>query len=209
MVATIWTESKVAELRTLAKSGANVVKIAKRLGVTEGALRWRVSTLKIRVTGVDRRFDDQDDCAIRDMAGQGLSWVDIANELGFTRGSVSKRAKKIGIASEFNSGWPLKDDKKLREMAARGRTWGEIARAVGCSVNAACKYGQRHKIVLNKAVRKGRVYKHAKPKEKQHPRRQRKCLGCGDMFPSKWIGNRICKPCSSSRLFQNSGSRFA
>ena len=31
-------------------------------------------------------------------------------------------------------------------------------------------------------------------------------LACGDDFQSDWIGNRRCKPCTSSRAYQTEGS---
>ena len=37
---------------------------------------------------------------------------------------------------------------------------------------------------------------------------ERKCLNCGEMFASSWVGNRICGPCRGSHKFETSGSVF-
>jgi hypothetical protein len=43
-----------------------------------------------------------------------------------------------------------------------------------------------------------------KPPEKPDEIKRRKCLGCGDEFDSKWIGNRLCKQCNISEARRGS-----
>lgn len=45
--------------------------------------------------------------------------------------------------------------------------------------------------------------------ERQHTLRQRRCLGCGNDFPSEGAGNRICPSCKSTAAFQSSVTSHA
>lgn len=40
-------------------------------------------------------------------------------------------------------------------------------------------------------------------------RKDRKCLSCGDSFPSEHAGHRICSPCKDLEIFASSPSSFS
>ena len=199
-----WDEARLNEMRRLADEGKSAIDIAKQFGVGVDALRWQARYHKIQIGGRNSHFTPREDRVIRDMAH--LGWIAVADELGRARETVTRRAMKLGVKSGKTRNWSAEEDAMLKGLAKTGASWGEISGEIKRSVDAISNRAKRlgiGRVGLNEKI--APVIK-LKP-----PRRvKRKCLGpCGQYFKSEWIGNRICKVCSSSRLFQNSGSRFA
>ena len=200
----IWTEKTTAKLRTLASDGCNAKMIAEAIGVTVDALRWRARSHKIIIGGANSQFTEREDRVIRDMAH--LGWKAVADELGRGRESITRRAAKLGVKTGLLRTWSDADDATLIKMAARGQSYAEIEVALGRSYDAVSNRAKRLGVLrVRLAGGKAPPPPPAK-KNKPNPPELRKCLTCQTMFPSSWIGNRRCKPCKSSVVYQNSGS---
>ena len=198
-----WTQGRLNEMQRLADEGKNAIDIAKQFGVGVDALRWQARYHKIQIGGRNSHFTLREDRVIRDMAH--LGWVAVADELGRARETITRRAMKLGIKSGKTRNWSEEEDAALKRLANTGASWGEISGEIERSVDA----------ISNRAKRLGigrvRLKEKIAPVVKLRPPKKvrRKCLACGEMFPSEWIGNRRCKPCTSSYAFQSHGSRFA
>ena len=67
-------------------------------------------------------------------------------------------------------------------------------RQVSPSTNyVAGRTAKEKKMVTNYSSVQGKY--HVKDKKNY---KKRKCLSCGDMFPSEWIGNRVCDKCTGT-----------
>ena len=51
-------------------------------------------------------------------------------------------------------------------------------------------------------------YSKLKPEsEREHERKQRRCLNCRKLFMSDWLGERICSKCKSSSSWVNGSAQ--
>ena len=73
-------------------------------------------------------------------------------------------------------------------------------RQVSPSINyVAGRTAKEKKMVTNYSSVQGKY--HVKDKKNY---KKRKCLSCGDMFPSEWIGNRVCDKCTGTMTSKRS-----
>jgi len=111
--------------------------------------------------------------------------------------------------------WSAEKTATLITMALANHSHGEIGQAVDKSSAAVGKkIGELRKAGVEIPFRKWDRKKSAKEKftkpENELKLTSRKCLRCGEMFPSTHIGNRICKRhsggTSSTWLYDNYGA---
>ena len=144
-------------------------------------------------------------------AKQGLTAPEAGAKFNKTTMAIHWQAHRLEIKfTPVKPGWTEQEDAILRTMVAAGSGWKEVGRVLDKSKSGVRGYAIRNGIELvgKKEIQK-REYRYARPLEKKCTRARRKCLTCGETFQSKWIGNRICKPCTSGRRYQTEGSAFA
>ena len=155
----------------------------------------------------DERIAELRDCAAKGMTIPEASAVFDKSEMAIRWQARDKEIKFLCV----RPGWTDQEDAALRDLVKEGYGWKAIARILDKTKGCVAGHAFRRNITFigKKSQPAARPYRHVKPTRKSTIIK-RKCLGpCGQYFKSKWIGNRICKVCASSRLFQNSGSRFA
>jgi hypothetical protein len=80
------------------------------------------------------------------------------------------------------------------------------------------RYAERHREKLNARARE-RLRKVRQKKQAAHVARRwvtgattttpRKCLSCDKLFPSEWVGNRMCDSCKQRDIAHSSQPAFA
>ena len=154
---------------------------------------------------------------MRAYANQGMTASEAAAKFNKTTMAVQWQAHRFNIRFKHgrNIGWKDEHDNVVRAMVAQGHGWKHIGLVLNKSKGAVAGYARRNGIdFIGKANIAKPPPKHAKPPPKHakpieikpNPPELRKCLACGTMFPSSWIGNRRCKPCKNSVVYLNSGS---
>ena len=136
-------------------------------------------------------------------ADEGISHGEAARLLGRSRTAVVWQASRRGIklASASRRLFTPEEDIKIRDLASEGRNWKEIGDIIGRPRKSVS--GRARTLGISFSGKRGNP--HAS-KLTPPPRTSRKCLICTDMFPSVWIGNRVCPKCSNSPAYQTSGS---
>lgn len=66
-----------------------------------------------------RRWTEEDDARIRELAAERFSWQAIADDLGVSKSGVQAHAHRIGVSKPSTTAWLPEDDARLREL------WGE------------------------------------------------------------------------------------
>jgi len=113
--------------------------------------------------------------------------------------------------------WTKEKTETLITMAMAGASAGEMAQATGKTKPAVSKkIGELRKGGVDIPFRVYQPFVRGKedttkPDKDNADTTQRKCLRCGDMFPSTHIGNRICsrhgrEKSSSTWLYDNYGA---
>ena len=200
-----WDDAQLNEMRRLADEGKSAMDIAQRFGVGLDALRWQARHHKIQIGGRNARFLPREDRVIRDMAH--LGWVAVADELGRSRETVTRRAMKLGVKSGKTRNWSESEDAKLKSLLGVGMSHCQISGEINRSINAISARCKRLGVTRVHLAR-DKIAPFVKARSAKRVRR--KCLGpCGQYFESTWIGNRRCKPCTSSKVYQTEGSAFA
>ena len=150
---------------------------------------------------------------MKEMARKGLSPSEIGKHFDCTSGAISWQCSHHSInLSGIEGAWDQGEIEIMRAMAADGNTKKQVAERLERSFRSIESKARRLHINFprkGKAARapKVRTYRDVKPEfETPGQVTERKCLACGTMFPSSWIGNRRCKPCKSSVAYQNSGN---
>ena len=198
-----WNDARINEMRRLADEGKNAMDIAHLFDVTVLALRWQARHHKIQIGGRNAHFLPREDRVIRDMAH--LGWIAVAEELGRSRETVTRRAGVLGIKSGKARNWSEAEDTTLKSLLNIGMSQGEISGKINRSINAISARCKRLSVSKARLARDNIA---PIVKAKPAKRIKRKCLACGNDFPSSWIGNRRCKPCTSSSQYQTSGSQM-
>ena len=99
------------------------------------------------------------------------------------------------------------EDEAILRGIAEGKSFADIAEDLpGRSEWGTCQRARNYLGYKPEGSKRPPEKSTAKPRN-DTGRAKRKCLGpCGQYFESSWKGNRICKRCASSEIFQNSGA---
>ena len=146
---------------------------------------------------------------LRMYARQGLTAPEAGAKFNKSAMAIHWQGHRLGIKfTPVKPSWTKQQDAILRDMISAGSGWKEVGKVLGKSKSCVRGYAVKNGIMFIGKPKAGKlVPKHAKPIEsKPNPPELRKCLTCQTMFPSWGIGNRRCKPCKSSVVYQNSGS---
>lgn len=139
-----------------------------------------------------------EDAALREMMDAGDSWRAIGDAIGRSMDSCIHRAGVLGIKRDpaqvaalrsmgpgrASPDWTKAEDDRLIYLRRRDVPYAVIGEELK-RTPAACQ--ARFKLVSPNAGRTGSVPTRVKP-----TLTERKCLSCGSMFPSTWVGHRHC-----------------
>ena len=88
-----------------------------------------------------RRWTEEEDARIRELAARRLSWQAIADDIGVSKSGVEAHARRIGVEKPSATAWLPEDDERLREL------WGERSREA-----CATELGRSRKAVEERAL---------------------------------------------------------
>lgn len=132
---------------------------------------------------------------------------EIAKDLGRTVGAIKFRACKIGLSSQSSYRWAPHEVAHLAHLVSLNVSMEAMVAAIGRSEKAIrgrlTRLKERQEAERRALLARRRTpIVAAKPDRRRadggdNPeRKKRLCLGgCGSMFASEWIGNRMCPRC--------------
>ena len=90
-----------------------------------------------------RRWTEEEDARIRELAAQRLSWQAIADDLGVSKSGVEAHARRIGVTKPSSVAWTDEDDERLREL------WGSRSReACATELGRSRRAVEEHALLL-------------------------------------------------------------
>lgn len=143
-----FTRADDERLRACWADSSEVDELARTLGRSAGALRLRAQSLGLHCPHPRRRWQADEDAALRDGYEQALSCAQIAAQLpGRTAGAVAARAAKLGVAT-YARVWTQLDDRRLRMLTDEGLRVESIAQALGRTPQAVMLRARKRAIAL-------------------------------------------------------------
>lgn len=155
-----------------------------------------------------RAWTSEDDATLTSRWRAGDDVPEIARDMGRSVGAIKHRACLLGLSSQSSYRWAAHEVAHLIHLESLNVSIDAMVAALGRSEKAV-----RTKLARLQAQREAsRKYRlalrrtavaSAKPDRRRAnagvvdpARAMRRCLGgCGQMFESEWIGNRMCDGC--------------
>ncbi|NQU56674.1 MAG: hypothetical protein HQ513_05520 [Rhodospirillales bacterium] len=143
----LWNEADSHALVQVYEEGSRISDLAKQVGRTVSACRWRARYLGLEhpASTMKLQWTPAEDDIIRKGYTDGKSVSDIEAELPgrWIRG-IYQRAFKLGLAHKYSRPWTAQDLEDLRDLVTTGVRVEKIAENAGRSKHAIYRRAKRH-----------------------------------------------------------------